>query len=581
MAKIYPSNYDLNIIKNHSYAEYKIIKAIENMDSNKTKDWIIYYSYCFKRRENSKSLENKNIKSFNEIDFLILAPNLGIFVFEIKGGKIIKENGSLYSVDRDNVPHLINPYEQAKENYYGLKDVLGSFFDEEVKDLMRFDSYVGGTMIGFPDIDAKGFNAFYSDGKDTFIDGMDLYNFICGYSKYINKGDKVLPTNKVINILVNKLNGPDFQYKKDKKHYIDSVNLSISDLTYDQETVFRGLLSNKRCLIKGGAGTGKTVLCEFLYKHLVLEKKYSVIYFTYNKLIAQRLNSDLKLNDTSNCYPIYEYLENEYIKFSNSDIPEDINNDFSLKKQFLLENVSKILENNFQSKKYDCLIIDEAQDIDLDENIIYFFDNLLNGGLKNGLCYIFYDSNQNIFDVRNEKIYESEYFSDTYGYRYAQFELLRNCRNSKGIVNSTYNLLKGNKKSNDLKNNSKLIVNEDVKYFSITENVEGALKIKKIIDELLDEETGGVKKNQITLLFNLSKNNKKNIIYNELKKYYKIEDYDPNGNKGITYATVSGFKGLENDIIIYINDNEYSKVAVHYVAISRAKVLSYIFKVVE
>ena len=61
MATIYPSTYDLNIIKKHSEAEYKIIKEIEKFDLNKTKDWVIYYSYCFKRREDKyEERRNKN-----------------------------------------------------------------------------------------------------------------------------------------------------------------------------------------------------------------------------------------------------------------------------------------------------------------------------------------------------------------------------------------------------------------------------------------------------------------------------------------------------------------------------------------
>ena len=58
---------------------------------------------------------------------------------------------------------------------------------------------------------------------------------------------------------------------------------------------------NDRCLVKGKAGTGKTVLCEFLFKHLIYEKKQSAVYFTYNRLIADRINSDINNSEDYKC----------------------------------------------------------------------------------------------------------------------------------------------------------------------------------------------------------------------------------------------------------------------------------------
>ena len=47
----------------------------------------------------------------------------------------------------------------------------------------------------------------------------------------------------------------------------------------------------------------------------------------------------------------------------------------------------------------------------------------------------------------------------------------------------------------------------------------------------------------------------------------------------LSYSTSYAFKGLENDVIFYISINKKTKFDAHYVAISRAKALAYIYKV--
>ncbi len=578
MAIIYPKNFDLSIIESHSEAEYIIFREFLKLDKEKTKDWVIYYSYSFKRKGMVKSSENTYIKQNNEIDFLILVPDVGIMVFEIKGGKIIDDpNGEFISINRyTNEQTVIKPFKQSKDNYYALSDLVGSIYDSISGKYKEIKNFAGAQLVGFPNIDVKPTGFLQSNGNDIYVSGTDLYEFLINSVKYANRGEKPVPSKKVIEQIINKLNGEKFYYNKDRKIYIDSIKLSIDKLTEEQETVFKGLLSNKRCLIKGTAGTGKTVLCEFLYKHLYFEKKNSVIYFTYNTLISKKLENDLSINGESKCFPIFEYLEKEYEHLTGENLSKF--DTFEEKKTYLFKNISKLIESKSEAEKFDCLILDEAQDIDLNDDIILFFDSLINGGLDNGRCYIFYDDNQKLFDPKRQKIYDSYLFSDSNnGYRYANFELLRNCRNSNGVIHCTNNILDKKEKSNNLNDVYKEIENEDVKYTIVNNSIECAIKIRDLIKTLIDKNKSGVNKEQITLLFNRKKDN--NPIYNELSKYFIIDDFNPKGNKNISFATVKGFKGLENDIIIYVNDNVYSKHVDHYVAASRAKALVYIFQI--
>ena len=56
-------------------------------------------------------------------------------------------------------------------------------------------------------------------------------------------------------------------------------------------------------------------------------------------------------------------------------------------------------------------------------------------------------------------------------------------------------------------------------------------------------------------------------------------EYNVKNEKAITYSTIRSFKGLENDVIFYINDLDFASKNDHYVAISRAKAMVFMFKV--
>lgn len=540
----HPISYNLEQIKSHSEGEYDVFKEFIRIDDKRTKDWHLYYSYYYRKRE---KVDGIRIHDNNEIDFLVLAPNVGIFVLEVKGGYIKNSKGRLFSIDRFHKMHFIDPYNQAKNNYYGIANIVSDLSKKKI-DLRK---YISGPLVALPNC-AKFIDIAQSNGSDTYLKNMDMYKFIFDAAKELLNDNQALikPSKEEIEELVNVLDGPDFEYKLSKKDYIESINLAINDLTDEQFAIFRGLLKNKRCLINGMAGTGKTVLCEFLYKELTLESKMKVLYLSYNSLLSGRVKSDL-VNDNK------DIIDNLEANIENMNYEERIAS--------FIKNVSKLINDNKMSK-YDALILDEAQDIDLSSDILSFLDNLIVGGLKDGLVYIFYDENQTVYGD-NKKIYESETFEDKM-YRYAKFDLIKNCRNGNGIKDAIDDMFITKKMDVS-------ISNDDVKYYDIDNSDADAVKIIEDIDKLIKD---GISYNQITILVDEKKNNH---ILDALIKHYegKIDEYKENANRKLSYSLSSSFKGLENDVIFYISVNKKTKFDLHYVAISRAKALAFIYKI--
>ena len=89
-----------------SSAERKIFEWFQNAPG--TDKWIVLHSLGI-------TTHNKVI--YGETDFLVLAPQLGVFALEVKGGRVKRENGIWYFTNRYGKTNskVRGPFEQAKD----------------------------------------------------------------------------------------------------------------------------------------------------------------------------------------------------------------------------------------------------------------------------------------------------------------------------------------------------------------------------------------------------------------------------------------------------------------------------------
>ena len=113
-----------------SAAEKRLFSVMKQMPD--TDDWTILHSVGIAKHE--KQMQG-------EADFIVIIPSAGTFVLEVKGGGISQENGVWFSVDRNDMKHVIkNPYEEANMAMHSLKDYI--IAKSEMKD-------IGKTVFGF------------------------------------------------------------------------------------------------------------------------------------------------------------------------------------------------------------------------------------------------------------------------------------------------------------------------------------------------------------------------------------------------------------------------------------------------
>ena len=499
--------------------------------------------------------KNQSHKLLGEIDFLLITPK-GLLCIEIKGGyNIYRKDGLWYSVDRNDVEHKIkNPFRQAQECMYALKNYL--------KDT-KFKNALVGMSVAFPEcyFTGKGNDLLTEVVFDATTDNFDTYikhvyeywfnryketnNFTC---KDLNKND--------INDLKKILRG-NFSVIPAIGKELENISNEIINLTEEQYDYLNNLTEdNDRVMIKGVAGTGKSILAIEKAKQL-MARGISTAYICFNRNMGELAKSSVG-DISKDCYvgTLHHLLMLHLSSMSINDNLSDICSDFT--KEVSIVN------------KFEVLIIDEAQDL-MDYNIMEVLSMFLKGGLENGKWMILYDPNQNIFQPMTS-------FDETFKFlkeycRPAVVNLNINCRNTKQIAESVSKITKV--KSAQIMN----INGTEVELKSYDSNKDCISILKKEIKSLL---TGGINASNIVIL---SKYKKENSILKDIPSLCGLSIKEMNSisyeNKNmLKYYTVQSFKGLESDIVFYIDIDSFVRTRdrmINYVALSRAKSFLYVF----
>ena len=552
MAKMIP--YHLSpAVKSH--AERKIFEWFKN--DPVTKDWVVFHSL---------GIENHQTVVFGEIDFLVCASNLGVFALEVKGGRISRKDGVWVYTDKYGIEHekVRGPFEQASEGMYSVKQELSNRSESKsVKNALC------GYGVMFPDIEYV--NEDIDVNQNEIFDKRDgkfvgrYIKRLADYNKEKFKEKKVFvvyPSNEDISEIVNTLRR-DFDKALPLTTKIEYAENSLITLTDEQYKCIDGLAANKRCLINGAAGTGKTVLAIKNVKESVASGK-STGFFCFNLLLAKELRRHFDLDDETK--PLYvgsltNYLEQLVRKYNLYDFSKMTNPSDFYKKELPFIALDALAIENI---KFDKIVIDEAQDLMTDEYLLVI-DAILEGGLKKGEWFFFGDfdfQTINNRDISGEKVVEL--LEDNANF--AMFDLTVNCRNTPNIQKEMNKLF-----HTDTATLSKDNSMPEVEYINFVEQEDEENLLTNKLKDLLNS---GIKPSDITILsaFKFDKS-----VASKVTKY-KIDKAGDETNN-ITYSTIQGFKGLENKVIILTDILTYSKADLMYVGMSRARSMLIVFEV--
>ena len=398
---------------NNSYGEREVYEALRSLNDKYT----VFYSLSWVGVNDSRTI--------GEADFVILHPDKGILVIEVKSGEIEYKNGEWIQTNtRTKVAKRINPLGQARKSQFELLDRL-------YKADINFSHPMMCYCAWFPSVEIpEGMALPMEAAREILLDKKSLDNpekaidacFAYWETKYRSVRLKQKQFQTIIDILC-----PHFHVVPKLKTKLEEMEASYIQLTNQQAALLDFLAEQRTAVIHGLAGTGKTVLAVEKAKRIASQNE-SVLFLCYNSFLRDMLKN-------SNSIPNVTFHNAHSLAFEimgSSDAPiEDVLSEFE---EFLDEVFDE------ESWPYSNIIVDEGQDLD---------DRLLNRlyelvKKKNGCFYVFYDRNQYIMKNRLPQWIEAAE---------CRLVLHKNCRNTAevfktscsfmGLESVTYNEIHG------------------------------------------------------------------------------------------------------------------------------------------
>lgn len=533
MARMIPATL---FLQTESMAENKLFHVLQNtLDDSYT----IFHSFDVLRR----NIKNKLLDA--EIDFLIFLKSQGFLVIEVKGGAV-KYDGKSGRWFQNSVLLSESPYHQAKKNKYAVSEYLEKTLGKKLP-------IVIGHAVCFPDV--------FSDipvlpaeaDLDITITARELQYLDTVIPSIIDKHrkDHHRPLNNHESETVQKALMPEFEYGASLVDRIGAAEERIFKLTEEQCALLDFLGNRRRVLVKGCAGSGKTVLAVKKAREFALEGK-KVLLLSYNIPLGQVLEKSAKnINGEITATNYHSFCLG---KLKDARIELSTRQDNEFWQSEIPEKFDKLLAKH--PIKYDAIIVDEGQDF-----IAPYWITIEEMLSPDGYFYIFYDPDQNLYDSELHFPIKKE-----------PFNLTTNCRNTLHIGNALLKYADSNMKfKNDTPKGEPII---EVRCSS---NHERRKELGRILHQLVNKE--GIKPDKIVILGG-HKINHTCLGENQKIGNFTIALESKESTQSIRYDTYMRFKGCEADVVILLDvdakDSRWSNPNALYTAMSRAKFLLYI-----
>ena len=335
---------------------------------------------------------------------------------------------------------------------------------------------------------------------------------------------------------------------------------------------------NPRLLVTGLAGTGKTTLAVEVVRSEKVENPESVIgFFCFNKLLGKVIDRE--------CSPLGEGIRlgsfhSWMLEFSGIKPTSDRAADPAFWNHELPgQCISKLTTPGMPSGFLDLLVLDEAQDLFIDA-YLDIFDLLLKGGLKKGRWRFFGDfERQNLYaknatDKEDERqdicaqgaIDRKEFYKSRIDERCALQTLSENCRNTQEI--SAALTLHARLKpgySRVLRDDTRH--DHDLLFYSSQDE-----QLRSVIGMLDKYQAQGFKASEIVLLSPQRSGCLARLLAEQPTWRGRLREYSSDPNT-VTFSTIHAFKGLEAPVVILTDIRSLSTTKnfdLLYVGMSRA-----------
>jgi hypothetical protein len=528
----------------------------------------------------SLALEEHTRQSRGEADFVVIGPE-GILCLEVKGGRVAHHDGRWIFTDHAGRTYTKtkSPWTQAADNADTIRDRLAR--TPGVADGIRRCLYASGVVL--PDIEFGPKNVGDSSViTDILLDRRrnlpEMAAFVgrCFDHWRSRRSERdPLPmflTSTDIYAARDRLRG-DFDFVPRLDMWVSDVEASVETATNEEkERYLAQAFDHERILLTGGAGTGKTVVSRE-YARRRAGQGDRVLFLCFNRNLREVLRGQNK-DPRVEYHSFHDHLEDALKSWGAlpprpADDSEQAQRNLFYR-QTLPEAFCEIATRQHKAAPYDCLVVDEGQDL-IQPLYLRCMDAMLSGGLKSGRWHICYDPNQNIYNPEgfDEGLRQLKAETTPWPYR-----LVVNCRN-------TYPIAAYNAKATqtELPRIAK-IEGPRVEVIPFSDYDHEVEILRDLVRTLVRDQ--GVAKREIFLLSLTGFRNSclrgnpqalgLDLSVTDLTQFKaELLTHD-----SVKFCTVQGFKGLEAPVVLLIDVQRLDRRDLIYTAVSRAKSVLYV-----
>jgi ATP:corrinoid adenosyltransferase len=522
----------------------------------------------------SLGLARHGSKRRAEIDFLLITPD-GIFILEVKGGRIRREGAVWVFTDRWGSEHRKSesPFDQAATCMFAIDRHLREHF----VDRPRLARVMLGYGVVMPDVEFKALGVD-ADARQVYDARSRAQPFaqhvrrLTDFTRSVQSTPRNGLTKAETEELVDHFRG-DFDLVPTFAIRAADVNDGLRSLTQNQYECLARAQDRPRLIIEGGAGTGKSILALELARREARAGR-RVLLLCFNVLLAAKLKAAIDeptLGDRVTVKHLHGYTRDAIDRAGLNDEFEEAraaaDNEDEVYRH-LHPYYAELALAQGTGDQFDVLIMDEAQDV-LTDDVLSLMDASLQSGIDGGRWRIFLDANEQaaVYGALDRNALAR---LERLGVTQA---LTMNCRNTRQIEHATRALAR------PLSTAHAWQTGDSVELRWYRDDPALARELQRLLHELTHH---GIARGRVTLLFPRAPH----VDVRRVLERESICELSPSvvalgreGSGETFWTTVSSFKGLENDVIVLAGVEKLEPEwwrAIAYVGMSRARVRLYV-----
>lgn len=498
MAVLYPDNpSDFN----NSEGERVVFEALRTLDEH----YSVFYSVAWLNPKRHGNSFHRRLQG--EADFLIIDPQRGLLVIEVKSGGIRFGNRQWFqtnSATREEFP-IDDPIQQANRSSHFFRELLRSRIAGSV--IRVFHS------VWFPSVIFDPPNLPVDVERPMILDSRtiaDPQKAIDGLYEFWGKQIGCQSFNRKCELSILKILAPEFGAVPSFRASMEARERQFVRLTTEQTRIFDFLEEQDSAVISGPAGSGKTVMALECARR-ISEAGGVVIFICFNSALRRFLADNHRM-------PRVQF--HTFHSFAASCIGRNDLDYGELEQQFL-----SWLANDDEVARIPNLLIDEAQDF-LPDWIEWLTYRTV------ARVFAFYDRNQLLYQenlplwIQNAK---------------CRLTLTRVCRNTQQIARTVSRAIGSSRCT------AEFAPSGLKPQLYVTKNVEETKeKVVKLIDQHVT--VNGVNPADIVILTTATTTS--STLAHRDWSFNVSEDY---AQSEVCFTTIRKFKGLEAKVVVLVD----------------------------